>query len=159
AIAQSGSLPLYLGVVFMTVIAVAVWMAFHDGIDAITGWPLGSSVLEVAVAALTAAIGVSVLTAKRRFTAAVLLGRTGYGLAVVFLVRGAPDLAVTQFMIESLTIVMFLLVFARLPDRFAAAPAWAPRGVRVVLALAVGAAFAAVAMIVPAARNQPSVGD
>jgi multicomponent Na+:H+ antiporter subunit A len=159
AATQNGSLPLYLGIVFSTVIAVVVWMVVREGVDTFTDWPVGSSTLEVVAAALTAAIGVSVLTAKRRFTAAVLLGGTGYGLAVVFLIRGAPDLAITQFLVESLTIVMFLLVFARLPDRFAAAPSWAPRRVRVALAVAMGAAFAAVAMIVPAARTEPSVGD
>jgi multicomponent Na+:H+ antiporter subunit A len=160
AVTQSGSLPLYLCIVFSTVLAVIVWMMFQEGTaEALADWPLGSSTLEVVAALLTAAIGLSVLTAKRRFTAAVLLGGTGYGLAVVFLIRGAPDLAVTQFLIESLTIVMFLLVFARLPDRFAAAPAWAPRAVRVGVAVAVGGAMAAVAMIVPAFRTEPSVGD
>ena len=160
AVTQSGSLPLYLCIVFTAVLSVVVWMLSQDGVaEAIADWPLGSSTLEVAAAALTAAIGLSVLTATRRFTAAVLLGGTGYGLAVVFLIRGAPDLAVTQFLVESLTIVMFLLVFGRLPDRFAAAPAWAPRAVRVGVAVAVGAALAAVAMIVPAFRTQPSVGD
>jgi multicomponent Na+:H+ antiporter subunit A len=159
AVTQSGSLPLYLGVVFSVVLAIVVWMVITDGVEALTGWPLGSSAIEVVASGLTAAIGVSVLTAKRRFTAAVLLGGTGYGLAVVFLIRGAPDLAITQFLIESLTIVMFLLVFARLPDRFDAAPSWAPQPVRVALAVAVGAGLAVLALMVPAARTEPSVGD
>ncbi len=159
AVTQSGSLPLYLCIVFSTLLAIVGWMLLTDGFGAFSEWPLGSSVLEVSAAALTAAVGLSVLTAKRRFTAAVLTGGTGYGLAVIFLIRGAPDLAITQFLIESLTIVIFLLVFARLPDRFADAPAWAPRWVRAAVAIAVGAAFAAVAIIVPAARTAPSVGE
>jgi multicomponent Na+:H+ antiporter subunit A len=158
AVTQSGSLPMYLCVVFTSLLAIVAWMLLGDGFHAIGDWPLGSSALEVVAAALTAAIGLSVLTAERRFTAAVLLGGTGYGLAVVFLVRGAPDLAVTQFLVESLTIVMFLLVFARLPDRFVAAPAWAPRAARVAVSVSVGLALAVVAVIVPAARTAPSVG-
>jgi multicomponent Na+:H+ antiporter subunit A len=122
AVTQSGSLPLYLGIVFSVVLAIVAWMVITDGVEALTGWPLGSSAIEVVASGLTAAIGVSVLTAKRRFTAAVLLGGTGYGLAVVFLIRGAPDL-------------------------------------RVALAVAVGAGLAVLALMVPAARTEPSVGD
>ena len=52
----------------------------------------------------------------------------GYGtlLAIVYLIQGAPDLAITQFLVETLTIVVFLLVLARLPSDFSPAPAWAP---------------------------------
>ena len=159
ALTQSGSLPAYLGVVFVSVVAVVVAALALDGRNPLSGWPVGDSVLQVAAAGVTAGLGLSVLTARRRFTAAVLLGGTGYGLAVVFLIHGAPDLAITQFLVESLTIVMFLLVLGRLPDRFAAAPSWAPRGIRMAVAVGVGLAMAAIALLVPAARTGPSVGD
>ena len=43
----------------------------------------------------------------------------------LFVVQGAPDLALTQFAIESLTTVLFVLVLRLLPDRFERRP---PRG-------------------------------
>jgi multicomponent Na+:H+ antiporter subunit A len=44
--------------------------------------------------------------------AAVLsLGAVGYGVATTFLVFGAPDLAMTQFSIETLTVFIYVLVF------------------------------------------------
>ena len=44
--------------------------------------------------------------------AAVLaLGTVGYGVAMTFLGFGAPDLAMTQFSVETLTVLIFVLVF------------------------------------------------
>ena len=42
----------------------------------------------------------------------------GYAMAGLFIVQGAPDLALTQVAIETLTTVLFVLVLRRLPDRF-----------------------------------------
>jgi multicomponent Na+:H+ antiporter subunit A len=39
-------------------------------------------------------------------------------MAVLFVVQGAPDLALTQFGVETLSIVVFMLVLRHLPDRF-----------------------------------------
>ena len=47
--------------------------------------------------------------------AAVLsLGTVGYGVAVMYALFGAPDLAMTQFAVETLTVVIFVLVFYQL---------------------------------------------
>jgi multicomponent Na+:H+ antiporter subunit A len=44
--------------------------------------------------------------------AAVLsLGAVGYGVAMTFLAFGAPDLAMTQFSVETLTVLIYVLVF------------------------------------------------
>ena len=46
--------------------------------------------------------------------AALSLGTVGYGVAVMYALLGAPDLAMTQFAVETLTVVIFVLVFYRL---------------------------------------------
>jgi multicomponent Na+:H+ antiporter subunit A len=47
--------------------------------------------------------------------AAVLsLGVVGYGVAVMYALLGAPDLAMTQFAVETLAVVIFVLVFSGL---------------------------------------------
>ena len=53
--------------------------------------------------------------ARRRFVSVLLLGGVGQALTVLFLMYGAPDLALTQFMIETLMIVAFVLVLRHLP--------------------------------------------
>lgn len=39
----------------------------------------------------------------------------GFGMVLLFVFFGAPDLAMTQFVVESLTVVIFVLAFRRLP--------------------------------------------
>jgi multicomponent Na+:H+ antiporter subunit A len=46
------------------------------------------------------------------------MGVTGYGIALIFLYYSAIDLAITQILVETLVIVMFVLILQKLP-RFA----------------------------------------
>jgi multicomponent Na+:H+ antiporter subunit A len=55
---------------------------------------------------------------RRRFASVLLLGGVGYGVAVLFVLQGAPDLALTQFLIETLSVVVFVLVLRYLPPTF-----------------------------------------
>jgi multicomponent Na+:H+ antiporter subunit A len=46
-------------------------------------------------------------------SAVLALGAVGYGVAMMFLSFGAPDLAMTQFSVETLTALIYVLVFRR----------------------------------------------
>ncbi len=72
-------------------------------------------VFEAATAAAAAFGAAIALRAQSRLTAVVGLGVTGYSVALLFLLFGAPDLAMTQFAVETLTVVLFVLVLYRLP--------------------------------------------
>jgi len=50
-----------------------------------------------------------------RLTALASMGIVGYGLALIYIIFSAPDTAMTQFLIETLTVVLFVLVLHRLP--------------------------------------------
>lgn len=114
---QSGSLPIYAAIILATA-------AVAPGIALVTGrwWPgLPQGVGRVAHLPIAAVLVVGALSAtlsRRRFAAALLLGVVGYGMALFFVVQGAPDLALTQFAVETLSVVVFLLVLRRLPDLF-----------------------------------------
>ena len=43
------------------------------------------------------------------------VSRVGYGATIIFMLFGAPDLALTQFAIETLTVILLVLVIYRLP--------------------------------------------
>jgi multicomponent Na+:H+ antiporter subunit A len=111
----------------------------------------------VALLAVVFAVGVAAVT--HRFVAALLLGGVGFSCAVIFAMFGAPDLALTQILVETLTIVVFLLVLRQMPRRFDRPAAWAPRWGRLVLSVAVGVTVALFAVMVSAARTAPSAGD
>jgi len=56
-----------------------------------------------------------VTRARSRLATIALLGSIGFSIAVIFLLYGAPDLAMVQFAIETLTVILFVLVLYRLP--------------------------------------------
>lgn len=147
AVTQSGSLPVYVAVV-LAVVAMAVGVALVRGAGGDWGEPVvADSVLQAAVAALAIVMSCAVVMARRRFVAVLLLGGVGQGLTVLFLMYGAPDLALTQFMIETLMIVAFVLVLRHLPGEFSAPPSWAPKALRVGLSVAVGVMMSVFALV------------
>ncbi|HZJ80343.1 MAG TPA: hydrogen gas-evolving membrane-bound hydrogenase subunit E [Dysgonamonadaceae bacterium] len=55
------------------------------------------------------------VNSKSRLTVIVSMGLVGYSTALIYLFFGAPDVAMTQFLIETLSVVLFVLVLNRLP--------------------------------------------
>ncbi len=58
--------------------------------------------------------GYAVFTSSR-LVAVAALGVLGYAISLVFVFYSAPDLAMTQFSIDTLTVILFVLVLYRLP--------------------------------------------
>src|SRR5690606_32524444 len=56
-----------------------------------------------------------VTTTRSRLTAVVAMSVLGYCICLLFVIYSAPDLAMTQFTIDTLTVVLFVLVLFRLP--------------------------------------------
>lgn len=52
---------------------------------------------------------------RSRVATIALLGSIGFSIAVIFLLYSAPDLAMVQFAIETLTVILFVLVLYKLP--------------------------------------------
>lgn len=75
-------------------------------------------------------------TASRLATIA-LLGSIGFSIALLFLLYSAPDLAMVQFAIETLTVILFILVIYRLP-RFNSLSSPRARALDIVIALSGG---------------------
>ncbi len=55
------------------------------------------------------------LKTSSRLTAVVCMSIIGYAICLLFVIYSAPDLAMTQFTIDTLTVVLFVLVLYRLP--------------------------------------------
>lgn len=116
-VVQSGSLPVYAAVILLTAVLVPGAALILHG--SWSGWPrFAETPLQALLAAIIISAAVAASVVKRRFAAVVLLGAVGYGMGLVFVVQGAPDLALTQFAVETLSIVVFMLVLRRLPARF-----------------------------------------
>lgn len=66
---------------------------------------------ELLVVVVIIAGAISATLAKTTMAAVLSLGVVGYGVATTFLLFGAPDLAMTQFSVETLTVLIYVLVF------------------------------------------------
>ena len=66
---------------------------------------------EVLIVAVIIAGAIAATLAKSTMAAVLSLGVVGYGVAMTFLLYGAPDLAMTQFSVETLTVIIYVLVF------------------------------------------------
>jgi multicomponent Na+:H+ antiporter subunit A len=60
------------------------------------------------------AIGYTVFT-RSRLAAVAAMGIIGYAICILFVIYSAPDLAMTQFSIDTLTVILFVLVLYKLP--------------------------------------------
>ena len=105
----------------------------------------------VGVLILTAAVGATVM--RNRLAAVLLVGVTGYGCGTIFAFHGAPDLALTQFLVETLTLIIFVLVLRTLPAESDRSKMLKHRLPRAALALAVGASVTTLAVFAMAART------
>jgi len=65
--------------------------------------------------ALTVVGSLALMFARSRLQAILSMGVVGFSVALLFLLFGAPDLAYTQFMVETLSVVIIALVLLRLP--------------------------------------------
>jgi multicomponent Na+:H+ antiporter subunit A len=156
-VVQSGSLPVYLGVILATsaVLPAAVLLSDWEW----PGWPAFGPPREapIAIALVLSALGAALV--RWRFSAAIFLGVAGYAMAGLFVLSGAPDLALTQVAVETLTTVVFVLVLRRLPERFERQSSLARRAVRLVISALVAATVFVFALTAAGVRLGPPVSD
>src|SRR5699024_3400839 len=67
------------------------------------------------LAALLVVSVVAVTFINNRITAIIVTGATGYIVALMFVIFRAPDLALTQLLVETVTVILLVLVFYHLP--------------------------------------------
>jgi multicomponent Na+:H+ antiporter subunit A len=158
AVVQNGTLAIYAGVVLATA-AVVPGVALLIGVDW-PGWPevIGRPAeIPITIVLIGGALLAAVV--RRRFTAVLFLSAVGYGMAALFVLQGAPDLALTQAAIETLSTVLFVLVLRKLPDRFERRSSPLTRSIRIVIAIAVGLTVFAFAIVARQARTAEPVSS
>jgi multicomponent Na+:H+ antiporter subunit A len=78
------------------------------------GWD-GARFYDVILVGIIIVAALFVTRTRSRLATIALLGSIGYSIAILFLLYSAPDLAMTQFAVETLTVILFVLVIYRLP--------------------------------------------
>jgi multicomponent Na+:H+ antiporter subunit A len=134
---QGGRLHRYVAASFIVIAALVIASAFR-GRFALAGLTDSGRVIEWAVIALTAAAAIVTAAATTRLLAVTALGMVGLGVAMLFMLFSAPDLAITQFMVETLVVVILALILIRLPGFRLSADADGPRWLNIGIAGTVG---------------------
>jgi multicomponent Na+:H+ antiporter subunit A len=114
-ILQNGRLKTYMTVTFVTLLAAMVAPMIARGVWEIPTFLDTPNWVEVAVVALILAGTALVVVTSSRIAAIAGLGVVGVGVALVFIINGAPDVAITQLLVETLVVVLVAVAMLRLP--------------------------------------------
>ncbi|MHC8609257.1 Na+/H+ antiporter subunit A [Paenarthrobacter ureafaciens] len=151
---QRGSLYFYLTVILSVAFAVPLTALL------VSNKPLPGNVYFIdpnSPLQLIVGIGIVVgalaaVRANKRFLAVLMVSVTGYGIALVFALQGAPDLALTQMLVETIVLVAFVLAMRSLPAELRDRTGGRLRVIRVIIGAAFGATMIFVAMFAMGAR-------
>ena len=157
---QSGVQRNYLLIVFATLgltLAATLW------IKNVVPWPvrLGEAAfLDWSLAALVAAAAVVIIRTRSRLLGICALGVVGLSTALIFLTFGAPDVAMTQLVVETLVTVIVAIVLLKLPDF--RNEIWPSKPVRLrngIVAVTVGISVTLVLLAVTGSPPQPDLRE
>lgn len=112
---QSDDLRHHLTTILAFAVAITGVTALARGELLLTPPFTGGTAYEYIVLALIAAAALATVRAHTRLEAITALGVVGFGIALVFTFFAAPDLAITQFLVETLIVILVALVLMRLP--------------------------------------------
>ncbi|MGO3326228.1 Na+/H+ antiporter subunit A, partial [Gordonia sp. (in: high G+C Gram-positive bacteria)] len=149
---QRGSLPITQGVILSTAVLlplIALGLGNRSALS-VRGFDTPEQ-LVVGVLMIAAALATTML--RNRLASVLILGLTGYGCGALFAMYGAPDLALTQFLVESVTLVVFVLVMRKLPSEAAPRHEGGFRVGRALIGIAFGVMLVFVGLFAAAARS------
>ncbi|MFA7428973.1 MAG: hydrogen gas-evolving membrane-bound hydrogenase subunit E, partial [Rhodospirillaceae bacterium] len=160
---QHGNLVGYMWML-LAFLSIVLWGALI-GTGALAKVPVPSQfpnlfLYEWAVMAMTAAGGIVAVLATSRLLAILALSAVGSGVALLYVLFGAPDVATTQLMVETLVVVLIALVLLRLPGFRVTEKAWRRSMVMDgVLSVSLGVVFTIILLGVTAGTLDMTIPD
>ncbi|MDE3722507.1 Na+/H+ antiporter subunit A [Nocardiopsis sp. N85] len=158
---QRGSLPVYLGTILVSLVVAAGWWVVSEPL-----WDgdyppvrLWDTPVEVIPAVIIAGTALLTLFVRRRLFAVILVGTGGYGVGALFYILGSPDLALTQFLVETVSLVVFVLVLRRFPSHFSSPALRGRRVWNLAIGGALGVLVATMSWFALAGRKEPSIAE
>ena len=146
----------------MIIVATTVLIG---GTVLVTDPGLGSALPRTSITIPDVLIVIVILTgaitatfAQSTMSAVLSLGAVGYGVAVMFLRFGAPDLAMTQFSVETLTVLIYVLVFRHFRG-LGPLSSWLVRGRDGIIAIAIGLFIGGLLLSVATADTAPRLRE
>ncbi|MED4205690.1 Na+/H+ antiporter subunit A [Neobacillus mesonae] len=137
----------YLVYIFFIIILVlggAMWLLGGTSFNFSKNAPVNAFEVGMVIGMIMAVL--TVLLAKLRLTAIIALGALGFLVSLLFVVFRAPDLALTQLVVETVTTVLFLLCFYHLPELQKEKSRISFKLTNLVISLGVGSVFTVLAL-------------
>lgn len=153
---QRGSLTLNIGVIFL-VLTVVPMIALITGERSDVRMELWDSPFQGVIAVIIILVAIVATQMQNRLSALILIGVTGYGIAVIFALHGAPDLALTQTLVETVLMVVFMLVLRKMPTEVSWKPDPKNARMRAWLAASVGIAVVVLTIFAMNARTEQPI--
>ncbi len=156
---QHGSLRQHISwLVLAIVVCALIGMAASTADDLV--WPEVTSPVNIAAllgCVLAVAGAAAAATMPGRVALVATLGASGLGMAMIFLAARAPDVAITQLMVETLTVIFLALVLRKLPPtRLVGSRKPAARRFHALVAIVLGGVVTAMMLMTV---SQPLPGD
>ena len=153
---QSGYLRNYLFIIILTMVTFGLYPLFTYEVltDNVILRPPNVTTYELIIELLVVAGAIMVVLSRSRLAAVAALGVVGYGVALIFVMFGAPDLAMTQFSIETLSVILLVLVLYRLPRFVQFTRSRVKQSSDIVVAVVGGGFMALLVMLVTALPGQ-----
>ena len=155
---QHQGLPGYLAIIVAVFIGGLGTATFMN-----TDWPSGIRLMDFPaqpfIAVVMGIAAIAAATVRQRVTAVLLVSVTGYGLVLLFGMSGAPDLALTQALIETIVLVVFVLVLRRLPKQIAQRNPPVHKLARAIIGTLAGLVMGVIGLVALGARIQPTVAE
>ncbi|MBE7640813.1 putative monovalent cation/H+ antiporter subunit A [Salegentibacter sp. BLCTC] len=156
---QNGYLRNYVTTIVLFLVVLVSYIMFGSSRVVIDHTQLSQVTAYELVVALILIAGVfyTVFT-KSRLAAVAAMGVVGLAICLIFVFYSAPDLAMTQFSIDTLTVILFVLVLYRLP-KYLTLSDYKMRIRDGVLSAALGTVICLLALQVLAEPTNSEVGD
>lgn len=111
------------------------------------------SVITITIAAIM------IIFARSRLFSIIMLSAVGYSMAIFFIFFNAPDLALTQFVVETISTALFLLCFYHLPNMSRYNESVRYRVVNAIISIGVGAVVIVLGLIAYGNRHFESISE
>jgi multicomponent K+:H+ antiporter subunit A len=119
---QQGKLRPYLGIMLIATIVLVTGLSItqsQGGYETLS-WPGmdfrgGLIILRLVAPLIVIGAAASTIALKRDFSAILALGASGLGMALIFVLEPAPDVALVQIVVDILSLVILVLALTRLP--------------------------------------------
>lgn len=114
-IVQNGYLRNYIIVIMVTTVSLASFVLYQSVGEVSVAPDFSITFYEGALACIVLVATLLLIISRSRLKSIVALGVLGFSIGIIFVIYGAPDLALTAFAIETLNVILFVLVLYRLP--------------------------------------------